>query len=140
MTNSDVALLFTETERKWIGRKSKEPNSTLIQRLNDTGCTAFLNNYTLAFHNLHYPIILVGDAKFLKAWSLPNPIIVVPQINEAGEIDFLRHDKRVEIIFLPARQIDYLDDQRVRVGNIDHPIFVEKLVDTLIQRNQIESV
>ncbi len=131
MTHSEVALLFTEAARGWIGRKSKESDTTLQNQLNRSGYTAFQNNYTLAFHNPHHPVVLIGGAKFLKAWSLPNPIIAVPQIDEAGEMDFLRHDERLQTVFLPARQIDFLDDVRVRVGNVDRPDFLEKLLVAL---------
>ncbi len=131
MTNSEVVLVFTEKARSWVGRKSKETDIALVGQLNQLGFTAFLNNYTLAFHNLKYPIVLIGGAKFLKAWSLPNPVIAVPQLTQAGEIDFLQRDERVQVVFLPASQIDFLDDARVRVGNVSHPTFAEKLLDAL---------
>lgn len=140
MAKSEVALLFTQQARGWIGHKSNERDVALVSQLTRAGCTAFLNNYTLAFHNLHYPVVLIGDAKFLKAWSLPNPIIAVPQLTTVNEIDFLQHDKRVKTIFLPAAQIDFLDDERTRVGNIERPTFVEKLLNALnIERVEFHS-
>lgn len=140
MTQSEIVLLFAESARRWIGRKATEPHIELAKQLNQAGYTAFLNNYTLAYHNLHYPIVVIGDAKFLKAWSLPNPIIAIPQINAAGEIDFLRRDERIQVIFLPAVQIDYLNDERVRVGNIAHPSFLDNLVSALTdEQNKLPS-
>jgi hypothetical protein len=131
MTQSEIVLVFTETAQSWIGRRATEAHAALVAQLNQAGYTAFLNNYTLAFRNLHHPIVLIGRAKFLQAWSLRNPIIVVPNISAAGEIDFLRHDPRVRCVFLAAKQIDFLDDARVRVGNIDHPAFLKKLSNVL---------
>ena len=131
MVNTEHVLLFARKRYNWLRRGAKIDFNLILDRLNQLGHLAYLNDYELAFRNLHYPIVLVGDVKFLKAWSLPNPTIVVPQLRFSDDASFLCTDERVRRIFLPAGQIDFVQDLRVRVGNVHNPRFYEKILGAL---------
>jgi hypothetical protein len=55
-------------------------NNLLIKALKSAGYSVYLNNYSLARRNPHYPVGLVGYPHLLDDWNLPNPAILGPSL------------------------------------------------------------